>query len=129
MLDWWIWTSRAAGLSAATLVQRYDATRRKHPRAEEAGGVLEAIEYERGLFDPECPLAVPNDIGMSVILTSPAYLLALGMGNLEVGLLSTATPPIQRFLVRDMNPFRALSLKGDGSGAEGATGRTASRAG
>lgn len=34
-----------------TLVQRYDATRRKHPRAEEAGGVLEAIEYERGLFD------------------------------------------------------------------------------
>jgi hypothetical protein len=31
----------------------------------------------RGLFDPECPLAVPNDIGMSVILTSPAYLLAL----------------------------------------------------
>lgn len=40
-------------LDAATpvLVQRYDATRRKHPRAEEAGGVLEAIEYERGLFD------------------------------------------------------------------------------
>ena len=31
----------------------------------------------RGLFDPECPLAVPNDVGMSVILTSPAYLLAL----------------------------------------------------
>ncbi len=35
-----------------TLVQRYDATRRRHPRAEEAGGVLEAIEYERGLFAP-----------------------------------------------------------------------------
>jgi hypothetical protein len=31
----------------------------------------------RGLFDVECPLAVPNDTGMSVILTSPAYLLAL----------------------------------------------------
>jgi hypothetical protein len=31
----------------------------------------------RGLFDVDCPLAVPNDIGMSVILTSPAYLLAL----------------------------------------------------
>jgi hypothetical protein len=31
----------------------------------------------RGLFDPECPLAVPSDIGMSVILTSPAYLLAV----------------------------------------------------
>jgi hypothetical protein len=25
-----------------------------------------------------CPLAVPNDIGMSILLTSPALLLALG---------------------------------------------------
>jgi hypothetical protein len=31
----------------------------------------------RGLFDAACPLAVPRDIGMSVILTSPAYLLAV----------------------------------------------------
>ncbi len=31
----------------------------------------------RGLFDPECPLAVPRDTGMSVLLTSPAYLLAI----------------------------------------------------
>jgi hypothetical protein len=31
----------------------------------------------RGLFDLTCPLAVPRDVGMSVILTSPAYLLAL----------------------------------------------------
>ncbi|HSK51633.1 MAG TPA: hypothetical protein VLA44_02690 [Clostridia bacterium] len=31
----------------------------------------------RGLFDVGCPLAVPSDIGMSVLLTSPAYLLAL----------------------------------------------------
>ncbi|MBI3749818.1 MAG: hypothetical protein HY262_13385 [Chloroflexi bacterium] len=31
----------------------------------------------RGLFDLACPLAVPRDVGMSVILTSPAYLLAL----------------------------------------------------
>jgi hypothetical protein len=31
----------------------------------------------RGLFDVRCPLAVPRDTGMSVILTSPAYLLAL----------------------------------------------------
>ena len=29
----------------------------------------------RGLFDPDCPLAVPRDIGMSILLTSPAYLL------------------------------------------------------
>jgi len=34
-----------------TLVQRYDATRRKHPLAEEAGGVLEAIEFERGQLE------------------------------------------------------------------------------
>jgi len=29
----------------------------------------------RGLFDPECPLAIPKTIGMSILLTSPAYLL------------------------------------------------------
>jgi hypothetical protein len=31
----------------------------------------------RGLFDATCPLALPRDIGMSVPLTSPAYLLAI----------------------------------------------------
>ncbi len=31
----------------------------------------------RGLFDLACPLAVPRDVGMSPILTSPAYLLAI----------------------------------------------------
>ena len=31
----------------------------------------------RGLFDPACPIALPRDTGMSVILTSPAYLLGL----------------------------------------------------
>jgi hypothetical protein len=31
----------------------------------------------RGLFDPDCPLAVPRDTGMSVLLTSPAWLLAI----------------------------------------------------
>lgn len=31
----------------------------------------------RGLFDAACPLAVPRDTGMSVLLTSPAYLLAV----------------------------------------------------
>jgi hypothetical protein len=29
----------------------------------------------RGLFDASCPLAVPSDVGMSLLLTSPAYLL------------------------------------------------------
>jgi len=28
----------------------------------------------RGLFDPACPIAIPKAIGMSMILTSPAYL-------------------------------------------------------
>ena len=31
----------------------------------------------RGLFDLDCPLAMPRDVGMSLILTSPAYLLGL----------------------------------------------------
>lgn len=30
---------------------------------------------ERGLFDEECPLVIPKTIGMSILLTSPAYLL------------------------------------------------------
>jgi hypothetical protein len=33
-------------------------------------------DASRGLFDPDCPIAVPRDIGMSILLTSPAYLLA-----------------------------------------------------
>jgi hypothetical protein len=32
---------------------------------------------ERGLFDEECPLAMPRTIGMSLLITSPAYLLLL----------------------------------------------------
>jgi hypothetical protein len=31
----------------------------------------------RGLFDLHCPLAVPRDIGMSILLTSPAFLLII----------------------------------------------------
>jgi hypothetical protein len=31
----------------------------------------------RGLFDIDCPVAVPIDVGMSVLLTSPAYFLAI----------------------------------------------------
>jgi hypothetical protein len=31
----------------------------------------------RGLFDLACPLAVPRDVGMSVLLTSPAYLIVI----------------------------------------------------
>jgi len=32
----------------------------------------------RTLFDAACPIALPRDIGMSVLLTSPAYLLVAG---------------------------------------------------
>jgi len=44
----------------------------------------------RGLFDGDCPLALPRDVGMSLILTSPAYLLGLaafvrGRSRLVVG--------------------------------------------
>ena len=31
----------------------------------------------RALFDIRCPLAVPSDLGMSILLTSPAFLLAV----------------------------------------------------
>lgn len=31
----------------------------------------------RGLFDLACPIALPRDVGMSFLLTSPAYFLAL----------------------------------------------------
>jgi hypothetical protein len=31
----------------------------------------------RSLFDTSCPLAMPRDVGMSVLLTSPAYLLVV----------------------------------------------------
>jgi len=32
---------------------------------------------QRSLFDPACPLAVPQQIGMSILVTSPAFLLAI----------------------------------------------------
>jgi len=41
-----------------------------------AGTVLCVAGTARGLFDQSCPLAMPDAIGTSVILTSPAYLLA-----------------------------------------------------
>ena len=34
-------------------------------------------DAQRGLFDPDCPLALPRDVGMSILLTSPAYLLMI----------------------------------------------------
>jgi hypothetical protein len=34
-------------------------------------------ESSRGLFDLGCPIAVPRDLGMSVLLTSPAFLLVI----------------------------------------------------
>lgn len=41
----------------------------------ETGRALCAAEGAvRGLFDPDCPVALPKAIGMSIVLTSPAYL-------------------------------------------------------
>ena len=44
------------------------------------GGDGEALctapDAGRGLFDEACPIAMPRAIGMSILLTSPAYLLA-----------------------------------------------------
>jgi UPF0042 nucleotide-binding protein len=38
--------------STPVLVQRYDATRRKHPRSDTAGGLVEAIDAERRELQP-----------------------------------------------------------------------------
>ncbi|MEM8618819.1 MAG: RNase adapter RapZ [Actinomycetota bacterium] len=38
--------------SAAELVRRYNATRRRHPLADEAAGLVESIEMERASLDP-----------------------------------------------------------------------------
>ena len=45
---------RVLFLDASTheLVRRYDASRRRHPLADEAGGLVESIELERTLLDP-----------------------------------------------------------------------------
>lgn len=45
---------RVVFLDAATpeIVRRYDATRRRHPLADDAGGLVEAIEFERKQLDP-----------------------------------------------------------------------------
>jgi hypothetical protein len=32
---------------------------------------------QRGLFDKACPIATPRDVGMSILLTSPAYLFVI----------------------------------------------------
>ena len=39
--------------------------------------VCQPPDTSRGLFDSACPIATPRDVGMSIILTSPAYLLLL----------------------------------------------------
>jgi hypothetical protein len=36
-----------------------------------------AADAVRGLFNPACPIALPRDIGMSLFLTSPAFVLAV----------------------------------------------------
>jgi hypothetical protein len=49
----------------------------------------------RSLFDPECPLAMPVDIGTSILLSAPGLLLALfafrryGLARLSIGTAAT----------------------------------------
>jgi len=38
--------------SSSELVKRYDATRRRHPMAQDAEGLIEAIELERAVLEP-----------------------------------------------------------------------------
>ena len=41
------------------------------------GALCVAPDAVRGIFDEACPIALPRDVGMSLLLTSPAYLLAI----------------------------------------------------
>jgi hypothetical protein len=51
-----------------------------------AGGTELCVgDQVRGLFDRSCPVALPNAVGMSVFVTSPAYLLA-PLAFLAIGL-------------------------------------------
>ena len=51
-----------------------------------------AANASRGLFDANCPLAMPNATGMSVLLSSPAFLVApLAWGSLRRLELDRAT--------------------------------------
>jgi len=48
------------------------------PSALGTGGPLcTSPDAVRGLFNTDCPIVLPRDTGMSILLTSPAYLLAL----------------------------------------------------
>ncbi len=48
------------------------------PAALGTGGPLcTSPDAVRGWFNPDCPLVLPRDTGMSILLTSPAYLLIL----------------------------------------------------
>jgi hypothetical protein len=48
------------------------------PNAVVAGAPLCTLPGAvRGLFDPACPLALPDDVGMSILLTTPAYLFVV----------------------------------------------------
>jgi len=48
------------------------------PAALGTGGPLcTSPDAVRGWFNPDCPLILPKDTGMSILLTSPAYLLIL----------------------------------------------------
>ena len=49
----------------------------RHPRRRSIDPCAPTPGATRGLFDLDCPLVVPRDIGMSVLLTSPAFLLAI----------------------------------------------------
>jgi len=43
---------------------------------EDGDALCAGPNAQRGLFDAACPIAVPRATGMSILLTSPAYLLA-----------------------------------------------------
>jgi hypothetical protein len=77
--DWGIEDARYLFQNLAIFLLSTPAILPDHVPAALGGGkeLCVAADAVRGLFDPSCPIALPRDIGMSIVLTSPAYLLAL----------------------------------------------------
>ena len=67
-----------------------------------------AADAGRGLFDKDCPLALPRDVGMSILLTSPAYLLVI---EVAVALLAIQAIAINRLAGLDY-PLWARRTRG-----------------
>jgi hypothetical protein len=77
--DWSIEDARYLPQNVAIMFGSLPALFPTHVPSSLGGGAALCADpgAVRGLFDLACPIAMPRDVGMSVILTSPAYLLVI----------------------------------------------------